>query len=63
MRYIIQSYGRFHTRHAAQQMIDNFDGVFLAGSKEALQVRFADSEAQKAYKGMFRLYKKSMVIV
>lgn len=44
-------------------MIDKFHGKFLAGSKEALQVRFADSEAQKAYKGMFKLYKKSMVIL
>ncbi len=42
-------------------MIENFHGKFLPGSSEALQVRFADSEAQKMYKDVLKFYKKSMV--
>ena len=42
-------------------MIQNFHGKFLPGSIEGLQVRFADSEAQKMYKDVLKFYNKSMV--
>ncbi|KXS20075.1 hypothetical protein M427DRAFT_401537 [Gonapodya prolifera JEL478] len=42
---------RFDTRETAQSVIESFHGVILPGGTAPLQVRFADSLAQKQLKG------------
>jgi len=41
---------RFETREIAKEIIEKYNNVKLEGSTNALQVRFADSNAQKKLK-------------
>jgi len=43
-------FARFETREIAKEIIDKYNNVKLEGSTNSLQVRFADSDAQKRFK-------------
>ncbi|KAJ3338693.1 hypothetical protein HDU93_009177 [Gonapodya sp. JEL0774] len=51
---------RFDSRSAAQSVIDTFHGVILTGGTAPLQVRFADSVAQKQLKGQVATRKREV---
>ena len=49
---------RFHTREAALVLIGQWNGKKIDGTGDYLQVRFADSDAQRTFKGWYGMSKK-----